>query len=242
MDSTIVLLALATFASTLIGGTIAIRLRKVLHYFFAFSAGALVAVAFLDLLPESISTAQNLNFPIRYVLMVAVLSFFVYNMIERAFATHHIDKEEKDKEHSHIMGPIGAGGLVIHSFLDGVAIGSAFSLSPVAGVIVAFAVISHDFTDGINTIVVMLKNSGTTRSAKLFLVMDAVAPLLGVAIISQFTISPIVLSVILAIFVGEFIYLGASNILPETRRHTPWKMMLLMAVGIATVAILTSFI
>ncbi len=242
MDTTILLLALATCASTLIGGAIAIRLRKVLHYFFAFSAGALIAVSFLDILPESIDTAQLLGFPIRYIFIAVVVSFFVYNLIERAFATHHIDKDAHGMTHGHIMGPIGAGGLVIHSFLDGVAIGSAFQLSPVAGAIVALAVISHDFTDGINTVVVMLKNGHTSRNASKFLIADALAPVAGLLIISQFSIDPVILSVILAVFVGEFIYLGASNILPETRQHTAWKMMLLMAVGITVIAVLTSFI
>lgn len=242
MDTTIIILALATCLSTLIGGAVAIRLRKVLHYFFAFSAGALVAVAFLDLLPESITTAQAFGFPIRYVFIAAVLSFLFYNIIERAFATHHLDKDAKEIAHSHIMGPIGASGLIIHSFLDGIAIGSAFQLGPIAGVIVAFAVISHDFTDGINTVIVMFKNLHTKKNAKIALVLDAVAPVIGILLISQFQISPIILAIILAIFVGEFIYLGASNILPETRIHSPSKMMLFMGLGIAVIIVLTSFV
>ena len=55
------------------------------------------------------------------------------------------------------MGPIGAIGLVMHSFLDGAAIGIAYQANASMGFIVALAVISHDFTDGINTVVIMLK-------------------------------------------------------------------------------------
>ena len=54
MDGLIIVLAIATFVSTMLGGIIIIKLRKYLHYFFAFAAGSLVAVSFLDLLPESL--------------------------------------------------------------------------------------------------------------------------------------------------------------------------------------------
>jgi ZIP family zinc transporter len=239
VNSTIVILAIATAASTFIGGVIAIKLRRVLHYFFAFSAGALIAVAFLDILPESVTTALQFGLPLHYLFLTVVLSFLFYNTIDRIFATQHM--EGKEETHQHIMGPIGATGLVIHSFIDGVAIGSSFQLSPVVGFAVAIAVISHDFTDGINTVTIMFKNWHSSRNALFFLVLDALAPVVGILLISLFSVSPIILSIILAIFVGEFIYLGASNILPETRRHTPWKMVSLICVGIAVITLLTTF-
>jgi zinc transporter ZupT len=241
MNVLILLLAFATFCSTMIGGLVAIRLRKVIQYFFAFAAGSLIAVAFLDLLPESISTAQLISLPLRYVFIAVVISFLFYSILEKVFTTHHLHEGETDA-HGHIMGPIGAGSLVIHSFLDGAAIGAAFQLNIAAGLIVAFAVVSHDFTDGINTITLMFKNRHTVKNASIFLVMDAIAPVLGVVVTSILIISHAVLAIILAIFVGEFIYIGASNLLPETRKHTPWKMIFFMGLGVAVILILTSFI
>jgi ZIP family zinc transporter len=140
------------------------------------------------------------------------------------------------------MGPIGAGGLVIHSFLDGAAIGAAFQLNAGIGLIVAFAVISHDFTDGINTVTLMFKNRHTVKNAGIFLLMDAVAPILGVLVTTVIALNSAILALILAVFVGEFIYIGASNLLPETRRHTPWKMILFMSLGVVVILILTSLI
>ncbi len=239
MNSLIIILAIATAGSTFMGGAIAIKLRKVLHYFFAFSAGALIAVAFLDILPESVTTALRFGLPLHYLFLTVVLSFLLYNTIDRVFATQHM--EGKEEMHQHIMGPIGASGLVIHSLIDGVAIGSAFQLSPVVGLAVAIAVISHDFTDGINTVIIMLKNWHSSRNALYFLILDALAPVAGILIISQFSLSPIVLALILAIFVGEFVYLGASNILPETKKHTPWKMVALICTGIAVITLITTF-
>jgi len=227
MNFIVILLAFATFISTLVGGIVAIKLRKVLQYFFAFAAGSLVAVALLDILPESINTAQSVNVPLRFVMIAVVISFFFYSIIEKMFATHHFHGNEHDT-HGHILGPIGAGGLVIHSFLDGVAIGAAFQLNAAIGVIVAIAVISHDFTDGINTVTLMLKNKHSPKKAAIFLGMDALAPVLGVFATSLTAINASFLSILLAIFAGEFIYIGASNLLPETPKNTPWKMVLFM--------------
>ncbi len=241
MNPLVLILAFGTFLSTLIGGIFAIRFKKVVHYFFAFAAGSLVAVALLDLLPESLASVQAVGLPIRYSLIAVVLSFLIYSLIEKIFSTHHIHEDEKDT-HGHIMGPIGAGSLVIHSFLDGAAIGAAFQVNAGVGLIVAFAVISHDFTDGINTVTLMLKNKHSSRRAALFLLADAIAPIIGVLATFILLVNQAALGLILAVFVGEFIYLGASNMLPETRKHTPWKMMLLTSLGVLVIILLTSFV
>jgi zinc transporter ZupT len=141
MNTLVIILALLTFFSTLIGGVVIVKFRSYLPFFFAFAAGSLVAVSFLDLLPESLDISRSINLPVRYIMIAVVFSFFFYSLLERF-----------------IMGPIGAGSLVIHSFLDGAAIGSAFHVNASMGLIVALAVIFHDFTDGINTVTVMLKN------------------------------------------------------------------------------------
>lgn len=232
------LVALVTFFSTFIGGRSAIRFRKVLQYFFAFSAGSLIAVSFFDLLPESLELANLTSFPIRYLMLTTVLFFFIYSLIERYSLTHHF--HEEGNEHKHIMGPIGASGLIIHSFFDGIAIGSSYQINPSIGLIVAFAVIFHDFGDGINTVTLMLKNKYHAREANKFLFMDALAPMLGILATGFFSLSPIVLSLILAAFVGEFLYIGAANLLPETYKHDKWKMILSMGFGIVLIFFITS--
>src|SRR5271167_1603300 len=105
MSYLIFVLAFATFCSTLIGGLLAIRLKSVLQYFFAFASGSLIAVAFLDLLPESVSTSQLIGLPIRYIFIAVVLSFLFYSILEKVFTTHHMDAKDDDS-HGHIMGPI----------------------------------------------------------------------------------------------------------------------------------------
>jgi zinc transporter ZupT len=241
MNPIIIGLALVTFLSTLIGGAVTIRFRKILPYFFAFASGSLIAVSFFDMLPESLKISNSINFPVRYIMTAAVASFFFYSLLERYFLTHHYHEEE-GREHGHIMGPVGAGGLVVHSFLDGVAIGAAYQVNASVGLIVALAVIFHDFTDGANTVTLMLKNKQSVKNARLFLLMDAIAPMLGVLFASFVSVSQVILALVLAVFAGEFIYLGAANLLPETHKHETWKMNLSMGLAILLIFILTSII
>jgi len=238
MNTLVILLAIATFISTIIGGIVTVKFKKYLPFFFAFASGTLIAVAFLDLLPESLSNAAGL--PVRYIFLTVVFSFFIYSLIERLFATHEI--EDEDDHHGHIMGPIGAGSLVIHSFLDGAAIGAAFQVNPSVGLIVAFAVIFHDFTDGINTVTLMLKNKQKMKSAIIYLIFDAVAPVAGVLATTGITIPQKILALILAVFVGEFIYLGASTLLPETQKHKSKAIIFAILLGILIITLLTAFI
>ena len=239
MNNLIIYFAAATFLSTLLGGFMAIRLRKILHYFFAFSSGSLIAVSFFDLLPESLQIAANANFSTIYIMITVVASFFFYSLLERFFLTHH---HHEANEHGHMMGPLGASGLIVHSFFDGLAVGAAFQANFAAGIVVAIAIVFHDFNDGINTVILMLKNAQHVKNAKLFLVAGSLAPVLGVAATTFFSLNPIHLSLILAAFVGEFLYLGATSLLPDTYRHSPVKMALSMGLGIVLIFLVASVI
>jgi len=234
-----IVLGLATFVFTLAGGAVAIKFKRLLPFFFAFASGSLIAVSFFDILPESINIAESVNLPIKYVMLTIVLSFLLYSLIEKFFMTHH---HHEDEGHGHVMGPIGAGSLCVHSLLDGAAIGAAFAVNPAVGLVVAFAVLSHDFTDGINTVTLMLKNNHKIKHATLFLILDAIAPIIGILITSAFTIKPAVLALILAFFVGEFLYIGAANLLPETHKHHSKWITFSMLFGAALIFIITSII
>jgi zinc transporter ZupT len=239
MNWVILGLAFTTFCSTLIGGTFAIRLRKALPYFFAFAAGSLIAVSFFDILPESLNISASVNLPTRDIMITVVASFLFYSLLEKFLLVHY---HEEDGGHGHVMGPVGAGSLVIHSFLDGVAIGAAYQVNPTVGLLVALAVIFHDFTDGINTVTLMLKNKQQVRNATIFLVMDAIAPVLGVTITSLIIINQTVLALVLAVFIGEFIYIGAVNLMPETRKYPNWKIAASTILAILLILGLTSVI
>ncbi len=226
---TVILIACATFVSTLVGGLVALKLRDQLHLILGFSAGAVIGVAFFDLLPESIELGEK-YFAHGTVTGVVALGFLVYLILDRLVFLHaHAHSDDQDHERSSAAAPsrhiqrgiLGAGSLSIHSFLDGMAIGLAFQVSAAIGVIVAVAVLVHDFSDGINTVSLILKNTGEKRRALNWLIVDAVAPVVGAASTLLFRLPEEGLSIVLAVFSGFFLYIGASDLIPESHHAHP---------------------
>lgn len=243
---TIILIAALAFAATFFGGLFALKYKDKLHLILGFSAGAIIAVAFFDLLPEAIGLGSG-AYRVGTIIAFTAAGFFGFMILDRfvIFHSHHGD------EHDHSLlaqaggneskrGMLGAGSLSIHSFLDGIAIGLAFHVSAAVGVIVATAVLVHDFSDGINTVNLILKSGGDAKKAKRWLVVDALAPVAGVLVASLFSIPESVLGIILAIFCGFFLYIGASDLLPESHHAHPtvWTTFAtLLGVGVLYAAI-----
>ena len=233
----VIFIVLATIAFTLLGGLFALRFKDQLHLILGFSAGAIIGVAFFDLLPEAISLASR-AYSLNTVISTVALGFVIYMILDRLMHIYTIDSEDTD--HKHRRGQLGAGSLSAHSFLDGLAIGLAFQVSSAVGAIVATAVLVHDFSDGINTVNLIIKNQGTAKQALHWLMIDAVAPALGAASTLFFTLPETVLGLVLANFCGFFLYIGASDLLPESHHghKTIWTtVMTLLGMSVLYLAI-----
>ena len=233
----VIIIAFATFISTFLGGLFALRFKDKLHLVLGFSAGAVISVAFFDLIPEAIELAKGMHEP-GMVLQFTAIGFLVYLLLDRAvfFHAHHGDGEHDHGAHiSHPhRGILGAGSLAFHSFLDGVAIGLAFQVSSAVGTVVAVAVLVHDFSDGINTVNMIIKNSGGHRVAMKWLIMVAVSPILGALSTLFFSIPQESLALILALFAGFFLYIGATDLIPESHHAHPKLITTVMTiVGVA---------
>ena len=216
----VLLIACAAALATLVGGAAALRLRDQLHLILGFSAGAVVGVALFDLLPEAIGLGIKFHTPEKITLAVAS-GLFGYLVLDRLILLHTHD-EEGHAEHGHQRrGALGALTLSAHSFLDGVAIGVGFQASVAVGLVITAAVLTHDFSDGINTVNLVLRNGGNGMKAFRWLLVDAAAPILGAASTLFFTIPDSALGLVLAIFVGTFLYLGASDLIPESHHRHP---------------------
>lgn len=215
-----VIISIATFVFTFLGGMFALRFKDKLHLILGFSAGAVIAVAFFDLLPEALELG-NTYYKISTITSFVALGFITYLVLDR-FVVMHNDSEADHHDHHHTRrGNLGAGSLTIHSFLDGVAIGIAFQVSEIVGLIVAVAVLVHDFSDGINTVSLILKNKGGKKEAMRWLLLDAIAPVVGVISTFFFTLEQSTLGIVLALFTGFFLYIGASDLLPESHHNHP---------------------
>lgn len=214
----VLLLGLATVISTLIGGYFAIRFRDRLHLILGFSAGAVIGVALFDLTPEAINLTKN-NYDIKFTMFFIALGFILYMILDRYFSLS-VCKEGKCEVPTH-HGPLAAMSLSLHSFLDGLGIGLAFKVSPAVGAIVAAAVLTHDFSDGINTVSIIFRGQGNRAQAYRWLITDAIAPFLGVIVTFFISVSGAQLGLILALFAGLFLYLGASDLIPESHHQHP---------------------
>ena len=210
--------SIGTFISTLLGGLFALYLQDRLHLILGFSAGALIGVAFFDLLPESLDLASA-ALGGQIVATVIATGFIGYMLLDRTIAPHGDKGRRTEKLWQ--RGALGAGSLAAHSFLDGFAIGLAFEVSAAAGAIVSAAVLAHDFSDGINTVSIILRNKGDNRSAFGWLLIDATAPVAGAASTLILPFPQIVLGLCLALFAGVFLYIGASDLLPESYHDHP---------------------
>jgi zinc transporter ZupT len=211
--------------STGLGGLAAIRLRDRLHLLLGFSSGAVLGVALFDILPEIFAMDGGASY-----MPVVALGFLAFFGLERYTAMH------RAREHAHAMaaheqelGSWNAGGLALHSFLDGVAIGVGFQASFGVGLLIAMGVIAHDLSDGLNTVTVVLAHGNPLRRAVYWLGIDMLTPVLGAAATLLFNLRAGLLPWLLAFFAGSFLYIGASDLLPEAREHDS------PLVGVATV-------
>jgi ZIP family zinc transporter len=234
----ILLISAAAALSTLLGGALALKLRDRLHLVLGFSAGAIIAVAFFDLIPESIGLGSP-YYTAGTLLSFTALGFFTYTVLDRFIMLHtHSDDSGVHAHSVPVRALVGAGSLSSHSFLDGFAIGLAFQASPAVGFIVAAAVLTHDFSDGINTVSLVLKGGGDRMLALRWLLVDAAAPILGAAATLFIRVPENTLSLILAVFAGFFLYIGASDMLPESHHSHPKALTtLLTLLGAATLYI-----
>ena len=230
----------AAFVATMLGGTFALKLRDKLHIILGFSAGAVVAVAFFDLLPEALDLGSK-SHELSTVVSFTALGFLLYLLLDRVLLLHghsHDGVEHQTESRGHVR----AGSLSIHSFLDGVGIGLAFQVSAAVGAVVAAAVLAHDFSDGINTVNVVVRHGGERRKAQRWLLVDALAPVLGVVVTLFFSVSQNSLSLLLAMFAGFFLYIGASDLIPESHHQHPKFLTTIMTlVGAAVLYIAIHF-
>jgi len=223
-------LAGLTVLSTLMGGFVALRLRRDLATLIALTGGVVVAVALFDVLPEALEAVGDEH----RVMTLVGAGFLFFFFAERLLVLHHRDEPEQARAHAHV-GVLGAAGLSLHSFVDGLGIGLAFGLDETTGFLVFIAVVSHDFADGLNTVGFILSQGDDRRQAMRWLAVDAVAPLIGAIVGTALSLSEENLGYLLAAYAGFFLYMGATDLLPEAHRHPSWTRLALTAIGFVAV-------
>lgn len=207
----IVLAGLAACGATLCGGVLALRIRDKLHLVLGFSAGAVIGVAVFDLMPEAMALGTPRH-SLHTLTALIGLGFSCYLAADRLLLPRLGGMPR---------GSLGAGAFSLHSFFDGIGMGLAFKNSAALGVAVAVAVLAHDFSDGVNTVNIVLRGRGDGRAARRWLLLDAAAPLLGAIVTLFFGVSGDTLGLLFAVFTGFFLYIGATDLIPESQHAHP---------------------
>jgi len=181
-------------------------------------------------LPEIFEMNTNNLIGVRTTSVALIAGFLSLHFIEQFAGSHEPAESDYGHEHTHaveIAGTVGAIAMAGHIFLDGVALALAFKVSNALGYAVFIAMIVHAFSDGLNTVALLIKTGQWRSRGKYLLAVDAVARVGGAAIGSALTISDSNLAIYLALFSGIVIYLATSHILPEAHSKHPSKVTML---------------
>jgi ZIP family zinc transporter len=161
--------------------------------------------------------------------LALVGGFLLLHLYEKFFGSHEPAESDYGDEHKHtanITGSVGALAMGVHVFLDGLALGVAFSIDEKLGIAVFVALLVHAFSDGLNTVAMLVKTKKWNRKGVWLLGVDAIARISGAAIGSSLALSENLTALYLAVFSGIVIYIATSHILPEAhaRHSTRWTL------------------
>jgi ZIP family zinc transporter len=218
-----ILFAAITVVATTLGGYIALRASDRFHLVLGLSAGLLLGLVGFDLLPEVFEMNKTLWLGVPAVSVAILVGFLSLHVIEGVFGSHEPAESDygHDHEHHNIAGAVGAVAMGGHVFLDGIGLGVAFQIDKKLGFAVFLAVLVHAFSDGLNTVSLMVKSGHWTSRSYALLGVDAIARIGGATFGTYLALSDSLMSIYLALFSGFLIYLATSHILPEAHsRHS----------------------
>lgn len=202
-------------ALSLLGGaTLFLTKKKRTHAIaiaLPFGAGALLAAAFFDLLPESFELGDA-----KALLGWALAGFLAFFLMERSATWFH-------HHHEHMMGVKNKSqgfmvmiGDLLHNAIDGLAIGAAFLVNPASGFVTTLAVSAHEIPKELGTFGILLSRGWKDKKVMLANIATAVGTLIAASV--TFLLGSAVhipLAELLALTSGFFIYIAASDIIPD---------------------------
>ena len=211
------LLAVAVTSIVSFSGALALVLndhwlKKSLIYFVSFAAGSMIGAAFFHLLPEALDETPSLE-----VFIAALFGFSLFFVLERFLRWHHCH-EETCETHGH-LGWLNLVGDSFHNMIDGMIIFASFIGGPALGIPVTLSIILHEIPQELGDFGVLLYSGFTKKRALFYNFLSACAAFFGVLLGWIFYHqSELVSALLLPFAAGGFIYIAASDLIPELHK------------------------
>jgi ZIP family zinc transporter/zinc and cadmium transporter len=224
----VLFLGLLAGLANLGGGLLLLKsgMQRYLHGFVAFGSGFLIAVALVEMLPESFHLA-----PLAAPFWI-LGGFCGVHLLEHTLVSHfHFGEETHPGEFLHARTAYSLTfGLAAHTFFDGVAIASGFAFSGKLGWLIFAGVLLHKLPEGFTVASVMLASGQGKRPAVLAAALLGASTLAGVIAIRAV---PTLADYGLPVSAGVALYVAATDLLPEVNRQSGLQYRLLFLLGVA---------
>ncbi len=188
--------------------------NKILLLLVSFSAGSLMGGAFFHLIPETLLECNDFLLPSIYILS----GFCLFFILERILRWHHCHKV--GCETHKYLGQLNLIGDSIHNAIDGLVIISTFTISPMLGIPVTLSIIFHEIPQEIGDFGVLLYSGFKKTKALFYNFITALTAVLGV-VTGYFLLERIegLNQFLLPVAAGGFIYIAASDLIPEIHQE-----------------------
>jgi zinc and cadmium transporter len=203
-------------------------IKKYISLFVSLAVGALLGDAFIHLIPESfekIANGTNIG-------LLVIAGLFLFFILEKFLHWHH-HSDDIEEYHAHPVGKLVLFSDGIHNFVDGVVIGASFLISAPIGIATTLAVILHELPQEIGDFAVLIHAGYTRRRALWLNFLSALTAVLGTLVAfmlggagESFT------TWILPLAAGGFIYIAATDLIPELHKTKVVKHSILQLVSL----------
>lgn len=209
------------------------RLDRILSSLISFAVGAMLGGAFLHLIPRVFDhEAVGPNAPLYIV--AGIMGFFILERFLHGHHQHHLEDESPPVEPIVTMSIIGG---TMHNLVDGMIVASSYAVSIEAGIITTIAILLHQIPQEIGDFSILVHGGLEPRRALLYNLGSGVGAIVGAVIALLIgSVADGFAPIIVALTAGSFIYIAASDLIPELHRSPGHKaslqQLILMAAGV----------
>jgi len=199
------------------------------RYIIGFAAGTMLGAVFFEMLPE-LTPGDSFYIGV---------GFFFFYLLERLTMIHSCGEYECTSE-VHRIGWLPVLGMASDNIIDGIGIAVAYLINPLTGIVVALSVIVHEIPQGITTTLLLQRGGQTKYTILVALAVESILYPVGASL--AFLVPTALNTVVLAVVTGDFLYIAASDLLPDAHKKFNIKVIFAVILGAIMVFVLESFL